>query len=80
MDIKIQYLVTELDTFIDLARALDDKSWARLFTNLGEAEDYAKEMSGDEVIGIHTFIGERYKGLLSIAWDEEHFRKQEASE
>jgi hypothetical protein len=79
MSERIQYLVTETDTFVDLERALNDKSWARLFGNLAQAEDYAKKNSLDELVGIHKFVMGRYEGLLVIAWDEEFFRKDEQS-
>jgi hypothetical protein len=72
---KIQYLVTEPDTFVDLPRALDDISWARAFDNLDEAESYATYISSEQLTAIHKFYGNKWDDILAIIWDEDIFRK-----
>jgi hypothetical protein len=74
---NLQYLVTEPDTFVDLPRALDDMSWARVFDRLDEAESYAKGISSDQITAIHKFYSNKWDDILAIIWDEDIFRKEQ---
>lgn len=69
----MNYLVSEPDVFIDLARAENDVIWAIVFNNLLDAEEFAIKKSCEHVVGIHRFIDDKLSGTLSMVWDEVFF-------